>query len=321
MNTRHGSRALLKLLVIVAALLSAVCGSERTADEIVSKSRTHFEAMISFETNTIHYFNPNVDEPSTSDRMRIALPSSFLFLDPDGTIRIISIENTVYRRAESEEGKWTRSANENVTGGNTNQRNLLIGIFPATFFEADLVESDNDFFVVEGFGSVYNNLGEVANRARWHQLRIRKSDFALVELTKWDFPTVLLDDDGNVTQRIPEEGEDTDPFPVAHLRTVTEISEHDVDFSIEAPPEVDIVIELLRTWPKEMATDVSPRDQVGFYLSEATAIMELSVNPAIQLVPSELDHPVMNEFPGVKIFKPDRIWERDTTYTATLRWG
>lgn len=110
-------------------------------------------------------------------------------------------------------------------------------------------------------------------------------------MTKWDFPTVLLDEDGNITQRIPEEGEDWDSFTLAYLRTVTEISELDVDFSIKAPPEADIVVELIRTWSKDSASDVSPRDEVGFYLSEATAIMELSVAPAIRLVPSEIGPP------------------------------
>ena len=140
-------------------------------------------------------------------------------------------------------------------------------------------------------------------------------------MTKWDFPTVLLDEDGNITQRIPEEGEDWDSFTLAYLRTVTEISELDVDFSIKAPPEADIVVELIGTWPKDSASDVSPRDEVGFYLSEATAIMELSIEPTIPLVQTKIDQSSFNEFPGVKIFKPEGIWERDTNYTATLRWG
>lgn len=129
------------------------------------------------------------------------------------------------------------------------------------------------------------------------------------------------DEDGNVTQTIPPPVNDDGTNPLAHMRTVTEVSRYDEDFSIEPPPESDIVIELLRTWPEDLESDVSPRDEVGFYLSEPTAIMDLSIEPAIALVPTEIDHPTLNEFPGVKYFMPEDIWNRDTTYTATLQWG
>jgi hypothetical protein len=320
----HLHRKWLVLIVLIplyTAVFLAACEAEPTADEIVAKSRTHFEAANSFETNTVQYLFPNVDEPSNSNRMRIELPSRFLFLTPEGATRIISIDNTVYRLAEQEDGKWTRSVNENVAGGNADQLNLLVGFFPLTFFEAELVESDGETYVVEGFGRVYNNLGLPADWANWHRLKIRKSDFALMELTKFDYPTVSLGDDGEITETFEQPSDEDGTHPFAHMRTVAEVSRYNEDFGIIAPSDRDIVVEVMRTWPQDLAFDVRPRDQIGFRLSEPTAIMNLTVEPEIVLVSTEIDHPTLNEFPGVKAFKPEDIWGRDTTYTATLRWG
>ncbi|MBN4064895.1 Ig-like domain-containing protein, partial [Dehalococcoides mccartyi] len=89
----------------------------------------------------------------------------------------------------------------------------------------------------------------------------------------------------------------------------------------EPPSDSDIVIEVMRTWPKDGETIVELHEEIGFRLSEPTAIMELSLVPDITLVRTEFENSVLNGFPGVLIFEPEDAWERETTYTATLSWG
>ena len=90
----------------------------------------------------------------------------------------------------------------------------------------EIVESvsDNDVYIIEGFGIGFDKLGLPAEWANWHRLKIRKSDFALIESTKLDFPTLILDENGEVTQRMPEEGTDMSTFPIGHMRTTLSIS-------------------------------------------------------------------------------------------------
>lgn len=90
----------------------------------------------------------------------------------------------------------------------------------------EIVESvsDNDVYIIEGFGIGFDKLGLPAEWANWHRLKIRKSDFALIESTKLDFPTLILDENGEVTQRMPEEGTDMSTFPMGHTRTTLSIS-------------------------------------------------------------------------------------------------
>ncbi|NQW20257.1 MAG: hypothetical protein HQ477_05970 [Chloroflexi bacterium] len=309
------------LVVALGILLTNLLTTEPlTAEQIIENSREHFDTVSSFETNVTHYFNPNLDQPTTRARMRIEPPANFTILNDDGSTRIIAIENTVYRPVESEHGKWSRSVNENAFG-NSNEQNLLVGFFPPTFFQSELVEFDSDTYAVEGFGTTYNNLGLPSGTATWHRLTIRKSDSALVESIKWDFPTVTLDENGEVVETFPQptNGDGTTPF--AHMRTITEITRYNEDLSIIPPPETDIIVELLRTWPKDLETGVTPRDDVGFHLSEPTPIMDLTIEPPIRLVPTVIDHPALKEFPGVVVFKPEDFWTRDTTYTVTLTYG
>ena len=90
----------------------------------------------------------------------------------------------------------------------------------------EIVESvsDNDVYIIEGFGIGFDNLGLPAEWANWHRLKIRKSDFALIESTKLDFPTLIVDENEEVTQRMPEEGTDMSTFPIGHMRTTLSIS-------------------------------------------------------------------------------------------------
>ncbi len=85
-------------------------------------------------------------------------------------------------------------------------------------------ESDNDVYIIEGFEIGFDNLGLPAEWANWYRLKIRKSDFALIESTKLDFPTLILDENGKVTQRMPEEGTDMSTFPMGHMRATLSIS-------------------------------------------------------------------------------------------------
>ena len=90
----------------------------------------------------------------------------------------------------------------------------------------EIVESvsDNDVYIIEGFGIGFDKLGLPAEWANWHRLKIRKSDFALIESTKLDFPTLIVDENEEVTQRMPEEGTDMSTFPMGHTRTTLSIS-------------------------------------------------------------------------------------------------
>ena len=90
----------------------------------------------------------------------------------------------------------------------------------------EIVESvsDNDVYIIEGFGIGFDNLGLPAEWANWHRLKIRKSDFALIESTKLDFPTLIVDENEEVTQRMPEEGTDMSTSPIGHMRTTLSIS-------------------------------------------------------------------------------------------------
>lgn len=82
----------------------------------------------------------------------------------------------------------------------------------------EIVESvsDNDVYIIEVFGIGFDNLGLPAEWANWHRLKIRKSDFALIESTKLNFPTLIVDEN--------EEGTDTSTFPIGQMRTTLSIS-------------------------------------------------------------------------------------------------
>lgn len=88
------------------------------------------------------------------------------------------------------------------------------------------------------------------------------------------------------------------------MRVVFEFSRYDEEFSIEAPPESDIVVELLKTIPEDGDRLSSLTDEIGFFLSEAAPVMDLTIQPAVQLNPIEPDNTQGTIFTGYKTFRP-----------------
>ena len=299
----------------VAAVSVACVNTEPTPDEIVARSREFTKSVNSYATKSTNYMMPRSKEGTSSGLTLVERPEHMLFLSTDGSPRFIVIGNMQYRPAESEPGKWSRSPNENsgVPG-------VLGFIFPPNFLESEVIESKGDFYVIEGFGAPPSKPGTDQNWANRYQLKIRKSNFALIELTRWDFPLVKLDENGDIAEIIPGPGEDSSSN-MLHMRKVAEFSRYDEDFLIEAPPESDIVIELSRTIPEDGDWLSSLTAEIGFFLSEAAPIMDLTIQPAIELIPIKPENPRFAIFTGRKTFKPNPSFERNTTYTATLTWG
>ncbi|MCI0837973.1 MAG: hypothetical protein J4N80_12280 [Chloroflexi bacterium] len=305
----------------VAAVSVACVNTEPTPDEIVARSREFTKSVNSYATKSTSYMMPRSEEGTSSGLTLVERPGNVVILGTDGSVRFIIIGDTMYRPAESEPGKWSRSANENpVTNENSGVPGVLGFIFPPNFLEAEVIESSGDFYVIEGFGTPPSKPGVDQNWAKRHQLKIRKSNFAVIELTRWDFPFVKLDENGDIAEIIPGPGEDSSSN-MLHMRTVAEFSRYDEDFLIEAPPESDIVIELSRTIPEDGDWLSSLTAEIGFFLSEAAPIMDLTIQPAIELIPIKPENPRFAIFTGRKTFKPNPSFERNTTYTATLRWG
>jgi hypothetical protein len=171
------------MTVLAIAMLMVDRCANPIVDQIVVKNRGHFESAVSFESNAIHYFNTNLDEPTTSNRMLIESPPNIVFLTHEGTSRIISIGNTVYRRTEWESEKCSCTFTEDISNANANananQRNLLFGFLPPTLFDTGIVqsESDDDVYAIEGFGVGFDHLGLLAKWGNWHRLKTLKSDF------------------------------------------------------------------------------------------------------------------------------------------------
>jgi hypothetical protein len=320
----HSRKSLVSIIsastLIFTVLVSCSSVPNLTAEEIITKSREHFASTTSFEATATHYFNPNLDEPSTVDRLWVEPPSNFAHLDQDGSPRVMAINDTVYRRSEMHAGKWSRSIAEGAIG-NSNEKNLLVGFFPPRMFEIEFADSDDDHYTIEGYGERYNNLGIASGSGSWHRLKIRRSDFALVESTRFDYPSVSIDENGEFDHEIPQPTDPDGSTPFAHMRTVTTVSRYNEDLGIDPPSESDIIVELVRTWPKDGEGNIQDRGIIGFLLSEPVEIMDLSLSPPTALEITEINHPTLNEFPGVRFFKPTDSWERDTTYIATLTWG
>lgn len=310
------------MLILLVGVVSAACSStELTPAEIVAKSREYSESVRSYAVKSTNYRMPASEEGTSSGLTLVEKPENVLILDTGGSPRFIVIGDTLYRPSESVAGKWSRSANENpVVNENSGIPGILGVIFPPNFLEAEVVESNGDYYVVEGFGTPRSKPGVDMNWANRHQLKIRKSDFALIELTRWDFPLAKLDDNGDIAEKIPEDGEDSST-DISHMRAVVEFSRYNEAFSIEAPAESDIVVELARTIPEDGETLSSLTDEIGFFLSEAAPIMNLTVQPVVQLIPVKPADSRFAIFTGYKTFKAHPSFERNTTYTATLTWG
>ena len=309
-------------LLFAVAILGASCSSspELTADEIIGKSREHFESAATFETRQTQNIMLTEGSVLYTSVMRIAPPGAFTQLDEDGSVEIIAVDRSLYRRSESSPGMWTRTVGSSSVD-NTNNEKLLVAFFPPKMFDAELIETTDETYVIEGFGTIFSNQGIILDKARLYELTVRKSDFALIKSVRFDSSTVSLGENGEITRLRPKDPAEDDTFPDRRDRFVIEISRYNEDLGIEAPPESDIVVDVLRIWPTDESTIVEPQEEVGFYLSEATAIMELSIEPSIELIDAKIDHSSLNEYPGVVAFKPVDNWDSKTEYTATMSWG
>ena len=83
---------ILAALLTITALLSACTTDDPTADEIVSKSREHFNSAGSYEARTISYQFPRSDEPSSNYPWRIERPGNVEIMDFDGSPTTASLE-------------------------------------------------------------------------------------------------------------------------------------------------------------------------------------------------------------------------------------
>ncbi|MDP6667287.1 MAG: Ig-like domain-containing protein [Dehalococcoidia bacterium] len=176
--------------------------------------------------------------------------------------------------------------------------------------ETELVDSDGEHYVIEGLGLPPASAGLGENFAARHRLKIRKSDFALIELIHWDYPIITLNELGEITDRDDKERYKA----IAYMRSVVEFSRYGEDFAIPAPTESDIVVELFTTWPRDNDKNLSVNAEFGFHLSEAVPVMLLEIDPPTRLVST-------TDAGGYKAFTAESSFDPDTTYTVTLNWG
>ena len=302
---------LFAIALLSGTVLTACLNTGPTANEIVARSLEHYESAESYEARATSYMFPRSEDPSGTEIIEVERPDKLRYMGPDRTLRAVVIGEQAYVPSESNPGKWTLAVVENPTS-----LRLLDRALPARFTRTEITGGDDRFWVIKALGGPASVSDIGLNLVFKYELKIRKTDFALVQLTRWDFPLVDIDENDEFISKIAEGTED-----MSHMRRVIEISRYGDNFSIEAPPGSDIVIELSRVWPEDQETRVLLSAEIGFWLSQAVPIMELSVEPSVRLVPTRTDISDERGFSGYSTFFPHLAWESNTTYTATLTWG
>lgn len=255
---------------------------------------------------TIFYYDPVDVEARDAEIFQVERPDNNQYLRGDGTPRLIVLGDVAYRQAEAYPDKWTRLSVEYPE-----TPDILNVAFPPVFAEAEIIDSNDEIYIIEGFGTPPIDSGLDQKYANKHRLRIRKSDFALMELVRWDNPIVELDEDGEIVGDLPDEETYKD---TEHLRAIVGFSRYNEDFGIKAPAGTDIVVELFSTWPPDGETNLSVNTEFGFQLSEPVPVMVLTTEPFVDLV-------ITTDSGGYKGFTADPAFEPATTYTAKLEWG
>ncbi|MBC8453203.1 MAG: hypothetical protein H8D69_01880 [Chloroflexi bacterium] len=199
MRFNKPSRIIVSLIVLTAALATVCSSDQPPASEIVSNSLEHAAAVESYTVKSSFYLTPESEEVTQSEYAQIQRPNKFQILDVDGTPRFLIDGESSFRRSDTQQGKWTRYVSENPVNLDT-----LSSQLPDRFVDLELVEYENGVYVVDGFG-IDEPLNEDAmNRAIRYTLKILASDFALIEMTRWDFPSATINAQGEI--ETPEDG-------------------------------------------------------------------------------------------------------------------
>lgn len=152
--------------------------AEPTANEIVARSREHLESVESYAVRTTLYLFPRRNEATTTDMAHIDRPDKARYLDESGAPRAITVGDDHYRIAASGSNKWLR-----LTVEAPGRLDVLDLVFPPNILEVEVVESDGDYYVIEGFGVPPARPDFDILPADRMKLIILKTNFALVGLT------------------------------------------------------------------------------------------------------------------------------------------
>jgi len=313
MHFGHLRSVVLSCTALAMAFVAIRCADdELSADQIFNKSQEHFAAVNAFEANITYSKLPDRFDPGKTEYFRFERPNTLEILNDDGSSRMFIKGDMRYIPSISQPGKWSRTP-----VGESSDPDSFELLFPQFLLEPKIIEADADTYVIEAFTNrslteeVFNSL-----LRRFH-FKFRKSDFALVEHSEWDSPiNVQVDENGVVTVRDPDE---VDP-QMSHRRTVTQFSNFRDTTSILTPAESEIAIDVLRIFPEDGET-IWAGEQIGYYLSEAAPIMELTLDPPAALIPEREKAGRVSLFTGRKMFSAEETLVRKTTYTATLKWG
>jgi hypothetical protein len=195
--------ALVISLGIILANLLAV--EPLTADEIVAKSREHFEAASSYQAMYVQY-SPADGEPIYSAPTQMVRPDKVVLLDNDGIVRSKLLDEMVYSRSESQPDKWVRRAFPEGQGPSRFDLH-----FPSIVYDAEFISTTSDeYFMIEGWagqpprvpvppGVGHPPLEPVRSPyVRRIRLQISTEDYALWEYSMWSTfePAAQVDEDG-----------------------------------------------------------------------------------------------------------------------------
>lgn len=333
---------LLSLALAIAVLLVACQNPEPSARsiqpemssaelaEIVAKSRERSEAVESYATRTTSYRSIENHDPSPTKASQVDRVTSAIFVEPNEVHHredvvyydhepMIITPDITYVSANTDSSRWKQSKYGLPFSQRLGSADILGLMFPEQFFYLQLARSDGNHYVIEGFGIFKEEAGlddpyygtdtEQPVNADRMQLKIRKSDYALVKLIRWDLPVAEVNKNDEITiMRLPS--------GLAHLRDVHEFSQIDEGISVEVPNLPAVLIGLDSFRPEDGAQHVGLHSEIYIELGESFELIDIQLDPPVPLLTVE---PQFSWFNSSR-FKPQRSFAPGTNYTATITW-
>ena len=261
--------------------------------EIISRSRRHSGSIGSYEVFTgTHYASEDRNSTKTHndqvDRVnrRARRPHHWYGWS-------ILASGYIYEPINANSTRWAKTPAGTPIG-----RDVLDLDFPEVFSNVNFRDC-GDLYHVEGTGYTKEHHGRAEIYERLFQMKIKKSDFSLIELA-WLEPQVK----GSTTSSIPEIGN--------LIRTVHKFSRFD-EISIEEPAPENVIEGLMGFWPPDGLESVGLTNSIGFFLQPAATLVDIKIEP---------HHPLLlaPSFDGNYRMKPKREFEPGTTYLVSVSW-
>lgn len=311
-------RYVVPLLALVASVVILVANQfstePPTAGQIFEKSRALFSTATSYQLEVIDYSLTST-EPQNTIRLQFVRPDIVKLLDSEGETITLTSGHTVYARSEELGGKWFSRSDIEYS-----QLGLFNPFFPLELFEPELVETTDDYYVIDGWARRTNSSDSYTSIVNRVRLKVASKNFAIVEQawrSTFADPFGTVDENGNV--EINSAIDVSEEY--SSRRTVFAYSSFGENFDVAPPSAEDLVIEVIRTWPSDDNLVSNLAESVGFWISDGVEVMDLTIEPHIELEKSDPPQESPSRGYGFKWYKPVPWFEKQTTYTATLTYG